>query len=57
MAQTAVMKHYSLESALASVVQQPFSFAKVYMMGRRVTNDSVILAAKRPNPQGCGDSR
>ncbi len=51
------MKYYSLESALASVVQQAFSFAKVYMMGPRIANGSVILAAKRPNSQRCGDFR
>jgi hypothetical protein len=54
---TAVMKYYSLESALESVVQQASSFARVYMIGRRIANGSVILAAKRPSPRGCGDSR
>ena len=54
-ARTAVMKYYSLESALESVVQQASLFAKVYMMGRLIANGSVILAAKRSNPQRCGD--
>jgi hypothetical protein len=49
------MKYYSLESALESVVQQASLFAKVYMMGRLIAKGSVILAAKRPNPQRCGD--
>jgi hypothetical protein len=46
------MKYYSLDSALVSVVQQAFAYAKVYMMGRRIANGSVILAAKRPTPRG-----
>lgn len=52
MARTAVLKYYSLEGALVSVVQQAFSFAKVYMMGCRIAIGSVVLAAKSPTSRG-----